>query len=162
MKLLKLSKKDWLKFFALIVALTAISIIMSLDLIFALPLMVLTLILYYFDKSTVEHQSKIKIISYLILLFFVIFGKSLVGFIFKDNTEQVCGTLIKNDFEFFDRFIVNKPNTLIQKDNQTLEFRSFVTNIPLNSKVCITYIESDNRIWFYNDYVLDIQEVKNE
>ncbi|WP_066800092.1 hypothetical protein [Moraxella oblonga] len=153
-------KKGWLKFFALIVALTAISIIMSLDLIFALPLMVLTLILYYFDKSTPQRQSKIKIISYLILLFFVIFGKSLVGSIFKDNTEQVCGILIKNDFEFFNRFILNKPNILIQKYNQILEFR-FITNIPLNSKVCVNYVESDDSIWFYNDYVLDIQEIKN-
>lgn len=158
---MKFSKKAWLKFIALIILLGAISFIMGLDLIFALPLIAFCIILYFFDKSTVKYQSKTKIIITLIFLLFVIFGKSLVGSIFKDSTNEVCGILIKNDFEFFDRLIFNPPNTLIQKDTQTLEFRSFSTNIPLNSKVCITYIESDANIWFYNDYVLGIQEVKN-
>lgn len=158
---MKLSKKDWLKFFVIIILLSAISFIVGLDLIFALPLIVCCIILYYFDKSTVKQQSKTKIVITLIFLLFVIFGKSVIGFIFKDSTNEVCGILTKNDFEFFDRFTFNSPNTLIQKDTQTLEFRSFVTNTPLNSKVCITYIESDTNIWFYDDYVLDIQEIKN-
>lgn len=69
--------------------------------------------------------------------------------------------MIKNDFEFFDRLIFNPPNTLIEKDTQTLEFRSFSTNILINSQVCVNYIESDNTIWLFNDYVLDIKQSEN-
>lgn len=158
---MKLSKKDWLKLFAFLIAMIILIVITGFDLIFSLPLMTIYLILYCFDKSTPQHQSKTKIISYLALLFLVIFGKSLVGSIFKDNIHQVCGTLLKNDFEFFDRLIFNPPNTLIQKDTQILEFRSFSTNIPINSQVCVNYIESDNTIWLFNDYVLDIEQSEN-
>lgn len=158
---MKLSKKDGLKLFAFMVAMIVLIVITGFDLIFSLPLMTIYLILYFFDKSTPQHQSKTKIISYLALLFLVIFGKSLVEPIFKDNIHQVCGILIKNDFEFFDRLIFNPPNTLIEKDTQTLEFRSFSTNILINSQVCVNYIESDNTIWLFNDYVLDIKQSEN-
>lgn len=76
---MKLSKKDWLQLFAFMVAMIALIVITGFDLIFSLPLMTIYLILYFFDKSTPQHQSKTTIISYLALLFFGYFWQIFGG-----------------------------------------------------------------------------------
>lgn len=153
-------KQLFLEFIISIVILVILCLIFGLEIIVFLPFLILyggKLILGYKYQS---HQNILNLIAFIAFGFCLSISQFLIKTIFVEQQSEVCGKLVRNDNVFFYGAFFNQPNIVID-DNKTLkEFNAKFHKMDLNSQVCITYIKSDTTIWFYNDYVLDIIEIK--
>lgn len=155
------SKKDWINIALPIIAIIAIAVLTGLNLCFGLPLFLIYGIQFLVDKKFPNHRQSSNLVSHLALLFLLIFGVPITNTIFKKDSSQICGTLVKNDYQFFNRSIINPPNVAIEAAGELKEFRTYNTHLPLGDQVCVNYVKGDDTIWFFDDYVLSIHKAKS-
>lgn len=156
-----LSKAVCLNFIVSTLILVVLCLILGLEIIVFIFPLILYGIKLILDEQYPKHKTTLAFIAFFALGFSLPASKFLINHIFIEQQTETCGTLAKNDDFFFYGAFFNKPNIVINDGNILKEFSAKFYDITLNSKVCITYIESDNTIWFFNDYVLDITEIKN-
>lgn len=155
---MKLSKKIWVDFAILIIATPIVMVVFGTDLPLILPLLFLFIIQIVFDNKYPKYKYQSQLVVYVVMIMLVIFVKPSIDNIFEKDSKHICGTLLKNEYQFFHRSLLNSPNIIIQMNDEKIEFRSKNTDLPLNSQVCVNYVESDDSIWFFHDYVLSIKQ----
>lgn len=138
--------------------------VMGIEFIFMIPVVLAYLFLLIFDKDNnqpIKHMSKKRAIALFFVIFVNIFIENMIAKPFKDDHKQICGTLTSHEQKPFPRSPLSSPNTILNIDNKHHAFRAKFVDIPPNSQVCITYIDSDKTMWFFRDYVLHIKAIKH-
>lgn len=138
--------------------------VMGIELIFMIPVVLAYLFLLIFDKDNnqpTKYMSKKRAIALFFVIFVNIFIENMIAKPFKDDHKQICGTLTSHEQKPFPRSPLSLPNTILNVDNHHKTFHAKFVDIPPNSQVCITYIDSDKTMWFFRDYVLHIKAMKH-
>lgn len=143
--------------------------VMGIEFIFMIPVVLAYLFLLIFDgdddethnKKSTKHMSKKRAIALFFVIFVNIFIENMIAKPFKDDHRQICGTLTSHEQKPFPRSPLSSPNTILKIDNHHKTFHAKFVDIPSNSQVCITYIDSDKTMWFFRDYVLHIKAMKH-
>lgn len=155
---MKLSKKIWVDFAILIITIPIVMVVFGTDLPLILPLLFLFIIQILFDNKYPKYKHQSQMVVYVAMIALMMFATPYMHNILQKHSKQICGTLIKNEYQFSHRSLLNSPSVIVEVNGEKIEFRSKNTDLPLNSQVCVDYVESDDSIWFFHDYVLSIKQ----
>lgn len=146
------------KLIEIVIGVVALGLFTSFDLVMVSVFLLiwgLTLIFHKFISA--HYPESTRAIATLLVIIIGIGCMWAIEKVFDKDSEQVCGTLIQHEFRVFPHSLFFTPNTIIDIGGEQRTFRTDVHNVSLGSQVCVKYIESDKTLWFFHDYVLDIE-----
>ncbi|MFB2538856.1 MULTISPECIES: hypothetical protein [unclassified Acinetobacter] len=90
---------------------------------------------------------------------------SLIHYVAPKQAEHFCGTLVKNEYQFFYLSPFNPANVVIQNAQQTISFRSEplksdidMSTLQLNQPICVSYIDAEKSIFVLNNFIVSVNQ----
>lgn len=145
------------KLIELVIVVVALGLFTSFDLAMVSVFLLIWGLTLILNKWSNHRQETTRTIVTLLVIIITVGCMLMIEKVFEKDSEQVCGTLIQHESRVFPRSLFFAPNTIIDIGGEQRTFRTAMHNVSLGSQVCVKYIESDKTLWFFHDYVLDIE-----